>query len=212
MPTSPGGLHTNQTMSDLSPCDTARTAISKPVVPSTDSVTSAAIQRLVDQVAGFNVYVIPRAPLSPGQEGRSTKTDTRRITLTADLVRFEVDLQCPSRSSGVQAANRVGERVGRLDLCWVVIPDGLFAHPDQAPSGNALDSSQSQRFVMQEMTFQFGNGSDGFRSFGTGRTFPMIVGPEPRLMVSAVGNVTEGTGRFRGHEGNFTVCGSYPRF
>src|SRR5262249_4137147 len=49
--------------------------------------------------------------------------------------------------------------------------------------------------------------SDGFRSFGTGRTFPIIVGGRPRLMVAGIGNVMEGFGRFAGHEGNFTFCG-----
>jgi hypothetical protein len=193
-------------MSSLSPRDTAGTLVPNTAASSADSATGA-IQRLVDQVAGFNVYVIPRPPLSLGRGGDSTKADASRIALTADLVRFEVGLQRPSQRSGVQATNRVGELVGRLDLCWVVIPDGVFARPDRPPSGTPLDSSQSQRFVMQEMTFQFGSGSDGFRSFGTGRTFPLMVGSETRLMVSAIGNVTEGTGKFRGHEGNFTVCG-----
>src|SRR5207302_5654069 len=62
-------------------------------------------------------------------------------------------------------------------------------------------------FAMQQMTFSFGDGRDGFRSFGTGRTFPMLVGDEPRIVVCAVGNVTEGFGQFRNHEGNYTICG-----
>jgi hypothetical protein len=57
------------------------------------------------------------------------------------------------------------------------------------------------------MTFRFGDGSDGFKSFGTGRTFPMMVGSRPRVVSAGIGNITEGFGKFRGHEGNFTLCG-----
>ncbi len=39
------------------------------------------------------------------------------------------------------------------------------------------------------------------------RTFPMMVGGQPKLVAAAVGNITEGFGKFSNHEGNFVLCG-----
>jgi hypothetical protein len=107
----------------------------------------------------------------------------------------------------VQATNTFGEAVGKLDLEWFIIPDDYLARPDRRPVAIPLDPGVSQRLAMQRMTFRFGDGKDGFDSFGTGRTFPMMVGNQPRIVVSAVANVVEGFGKFRSHEGNFTICG-----
>lgn len=161
------------------------------------------IQRLIDQVAGFNLFVVP-------QGGNTTATDVNGLTgfvASADLHRFSVVMERPT-SRGIQATNVMGENVGRINLRWFLIPDNFVARPDRQPQQQTrLNSSISQRFVMQETTFTFGDGRDGFRSFGAGRTFPMMVGKRPRVMVGAIGNITEGFGKFRGHEGNFTVCG-----
>jgi hypothetical protein len=161
------------------------------------------IQRLIDQVAGFNLFVVP-------QGGNTTRTDVNGLTgfvANADLHRFSVVMQRPT-SHGIQATNVMGENVGRIDLRWFMIPDNFIARPDRQPQQQTrLNSSISQRFMMQATTFTFGDGRDGFRSFGTGRTFPMMVGNSPRVVVGGIGNITEGFGKFRGHEGNFTICG-----
>jgi hypothetical protein len=60
---------------------------------------------------------------------------------------------------------------------------------------------------MNEATFTFSRGSDGFRSFGTGRTFPMTSDGNPKLVAAAIGVFMEGFGKFSGLEGNFTLCG-----
>jgi hypothetical protein len=166
------------------------------------NLSDGAVQRLVDQVAGFNLYAIPD---SSGQQSNG-RTITG-FTLNEALHRFQIELQPPSVKAGVQAKNVVGEQSGRLDLRWSVIPDDFVALPGREPPAIRLDFSRSQRFSMQEMTFRFGDGEDGFRSFGTGRTFPSMVGQQPRLTAAATGNVTEGFGKFRGREGNFTLCG-----
>jgi len=160
------------------------------------------IQRLIDQVAGFNLFVVP-------QGGNTTGRDLNGLTgfaVSADLHRFNVVTQRPT-SHEIQATNLMGENVGRVDLRWSMIPDNFVARPDRQPPQMPVDSSISQRFVMQETTFSFADGRDGFRSFGTGRTFPMMVGRTPRVVVGGIGNITEGFGKFRGHEGNFTMCG-----
>jgi len=107
----------------------------------------------------------------------------------------------------MKSVNVLGEEVGGVDLHWTILPDGFSARPGAEPPSTQLDPERSQRFVMQEMTFNFSDRREGFRSFGTGRTFPTMLDGRPRLLAAAVGNVTEGFGRFAGHAGTFTICG-----
>ncbi len=164
------------------------------------AVAPEVIQQLIDQVAGFNLFVVP------GDGNPSPGNGVTGLVLSERLHRFDVTLQAPT-SQGLQAANVLGESIGMLEIRWFFIPDSFVARPDRQAPATRLNPSISQRLVMQETTFRFGDGSDGFRSFGTGRTFPMMVGGEPRVVLGAIGNVTEGFGRFRGHEGNYTICG-----
>jgi hypothetical protein len=90
----------------------------------------------------------------------------------------------------------------------MLIPDDFVASPDREPSPTLLDPSRSQRFLMIEGICKFGDGQDGFYGFGTGRTFPMTVNGRPRLLAGAVGSILEGFGKFKGHEGTYTYCGS----
>ena len=158
------------------------------------------LQQLVDQAAGFNLFAVPE------QAGGECSDGATGFVVTARLHRFDVLLQSPDTGK-VQATNVFGEAVGQLNMRWSMIPDDFLARPDRQPPPTKLNPALSQRFVMQEMTFLFGNGEDGFRSFGTGRTFPMMVGKQSRIVIGAIGNVTEGLGKFRGHVGNFTLCG-----
>lgn len=169
---------------------------------SATGLSPEAIQGLIDQAVGFNLFAVPDQAGSSGGGAISGNGFVGNETLH----RFDVALQSPT-SRGVQSANTFGEAVGQLEMKWFMIPDDFLARPDRQPSTIKLDPTISQRFVMQEMTFRFGDGSDGFKSFGTGRTFPMMVGNQPRSVVSAVGNLTEGFGKLRGHVGNFTICG-----
>src|SRR5262249_39752092 len=128
------------------------------------------------------------------------------VRASEKLHRFDIDMRLPTQGTGVRAANSVGEVVGCIDLRWMIIPDDFPARPDREPPATLFDPTRSQRFTMQETAFTFGE-ADGFSGFGTGRTFPMWVAGRPRLVVSAVGNVMEGSGKFSGHEGNFALCG-----
>src|SRR5262245_30733250 len=164
-----------------------------------DKYPSEFLQRLVDQAAAFNLMVAPDPPGSgAGIHGPNGVVGARA---RETLHRFDIDLQLPAQRAGVRAANNVGEAVGSVDLRWMIIPDDFPANPDREPPPTLLDASRSQRFAMQEMRFTFGQ--DGFRGFGTGRTFPMWSGGQAKLLAAAVGNITEGVGKFRGHEGNF---------
>lgn len=162
--------------------------------------SAASLQILIDQVATFNVFVVPEPTRSVSGQNHTG------VVCGGSLHRFDIDLELPSES-GVKAVNVLGETEGRVDLRWLIIPNDFAARPDVIPPSTPLDPSKSQRFAIQEMTFAFGDGRDGFRSFGTGRTFPIAVGGRPRLVVGAIATLTEGFGKFGGHEGNFTLCG-----
>jgi len=161
--------------------------------------SATTLQHSIDQVVGFNLYA---------RSAASSKTESGRrgLVLNATLNRFDILLQSPSKG-GVQASNTVGETVGRLNLCWFMIPNDFVARPDHDPPVHRLDATISQRFVIQEAIFTFGEGRDGFRGFATGRTFPAMIGNQPRVVAAAIGNVIEGFGKFQGHDGNFTICG-----
>ena len=156
------------------------------------------LQHLMDQVAGFSLYA------SPNESSKAERGGVFETSVV--LSRFDIALQPPS-SLGVQARNTFGEAVGRLDIRWHIIPDDFVARPDRNPPACKFSTTNSQRFVMQEATFTFGDGRDGFCSFGTGRTFPTMVGNQPLVVAAAIGNVVRGFGKFHGHEGNFTICG-----
>jgi hypothetical protein len=167
------------------------------------------VQHLIDQAAVLNLYSIPAAReggvamYAPG--GGDTVIGFR---ISESLRRFQIDLHEPSKGEGVRASNLIGETVGRFEQRWMIIPDGYVAVPGEEPPPTALDPSRRQRFVMLDAACRFGEGADGFRGFGTGLTFPSTYGGRRQLLAAAVGNLMEGTGKFRGREGTYTYCGT----
>lgn len=171
--------------------------------------THEQIQHMVDQAASFNVFTMgdeqmPGNAISSGSRGGAVLGYEGSQTLH----RFAIELDMPSLEQGVRASNRISTAVGRLDFRWMMVPHDYLARPDREPPATALDSNVSQRFVMQEGVFSWGDGGDGFHSFGAGRTFPtMLINGKPHLSAMAVGVLTEGFGRLQGYQGNFTVSG-----
>ena len=165
------------------------------------------LQRLVDQVALFHLFAGPDSGASgAGIHANSSSEGIVGFDTCETLHRFDIKLDLPSKQSGVRADNILGERIGQLELCWMMIPPDFMANPSVEPPPTIFNASRSQRFVMQKMIFKMGE-RDGFNSFGTGRTFPTMVNGVPRLIAAAVGNINEGFGKFQRHEGNFTLCG-----
>lgn len=150
--------------------------------------TYAEVERLVDRAACFNFHA------APGAEGHALRF-------------LHVDLQPPAES-GVRCVNRLGPAAGRLDLRLVPIPHDFRARPDLEPPRTPLDPGHSQRLALQQAVFRFGDGRDGFRGFGTGRTFPLLAGGRTHLAVGVVGEILEGEGRLRGLAGNFVLSGT----
>jgi hypothetical protein len=165
------------------------------------------VLRLLDQAAYFNTFSIPDTKYSdvgiraPGHPNGIIGIGVREL-----LHRFCVNVQPPTKGI-LRPANLVGEPVGTFSHRWMMIPEGYQALPDQEPPPTPLDSSRSQRFAMLGGICRFGGGDSGLRGFGTGRTYPMRVSGRPRLLAAAVGNIMEGFGQFRGHEGTYIYCG-----
>ena len=102
----------------------------------------------------------------------------------------------------------VGESTGRFTHRWMLMPDEFAALPDREPPPTLLDPSRSQRFVMLDSVLKFGDSTDGFRGFGTGKTFPAN-GPGQSQLVATIGTILEGFGKFANHEGAvYLHCGS----
>lgn len=171
------------------------------------TVSAEEMQRLVDQAAYFNLHSRPAEPCSNavihGGVG-PIGLNVREV-----LHRFDVAMRAPAPNAPFRAANRVGEPIGRFSHQWLMIPDGFAATPNSVPPPTRLDPSRSQRFVMLNGTCTFGDGTDGFRGFGTGTTFPSQAGQKPQLFVTAIGTILQGFGRFEGHEeATYVYCGT----
>jgi hypothetical protein len=166
------------------------------------------VQHLLDSAAFFNLFSIPdtgrasAAITAAGSDSVLTGLRIREI-----LCRFSVHLEQPRAGRPLAAANYIGDPLGRFEQRWMVIPDDYHARPDRVPPPSALDATRPQRFVMLDARCTFGS-SDGFRGFGTGTTFPVIHNNRRELLAAAVGTLLEGYGRFQGHEGTYTYCGS----
>jgi hypothetical protein len=166
------------------------------------------IQSLVDQAASFNLFVASHEPTPGGLIRRLGKGgEIIGFECSETVHRFAIDLDLPTVQSGVKAANRLGARAGRIDFRWMIAPHDFVARPGLEPPPTPLDCSRSQRLTIQQAVFTFGDGTYGLRSFGAGRTFPMMVQGKPQLAVAAVGVFTEAFGRLQECEGNFTLCG-----
>ena len=123
------------------------------------------------------------------------------------LHRFVMTVDPPSKN-GMCVHNAVGELLATFEHRWMLAPDGFGAMPGLAPPSTPLDTTRSQRFVMLDSVCKFANGKDGFKGFGTGRTYPMQINGQPQLLVGAIGVIMEGFGKFQGLDGIYTYCGS----
>ena len=165
------------------------------------------VQHLLDQAAYLNLFSVPDRQSSP-----VAITSTERsggvigIRVSEVLHRFEVDVLPPTLEAGLRATNVRGEAIAKFNHRWIIIPDDFRALPDREPPPTPLDPSRSQRFVMLDGVCTFGGGKDGFRGFGTGITYPGEGNSE--LLAAAVGDILEGFGKLKGHEGTYTYCGT----
>src|SRR5437868_1454949 len=181
-------------------------ASSTPSLPNLNAETYpfAVVQHLINEAAIVNTYAAPDSDRT-GYDARAL--GARGLELSETLRRFDANVRPPDAESGVRAANIVGEPIGQFRHRWQLAPDDFVAAPGREPAATALDTSRSQRFVMQDGVFTFGDGADGFRGFATGRTYPVRADGRQRLLAAAVGEVMDGHGRFKDLEGSYVLSG-----
>jgi hypothetical protein len=166
------------------------------------------VQHHLDQAAYLSMIAAPDTNrkstriLTDGGPGNCIGIEGTRM-----LHRFDVIAQVPIAEKGLTAVNRLGQPCGTLSSRWFMIPDDYQALPGQQPPPTRLDPSRSQRFVMLDECFKFGD--DGFYGFGAGCTLPVKWGGQPQLMAGGIGNLMKGFGKFAGLVGTFVLNGCF---
>src|SRR5947208_11670582 len=112
--------------------------------PAGGKVSPEVIQRLIDQVAGFNLFVVPDG----GNASGASADGTTGFVFSETLHRFDVVLQRPS-AQGVQASNAFGETVGKLDIRWFMIADDVVPRQDGQPLVTRLSPASAQRLPLE---------------------------------------------------------------
>jgi len=171
------------------------------------------VQHLLDQTADISLFAVPEpgyaetASLLPSDPNDWFGLNGGfGITFRSRLHRFRSFIQPPTPEC-LAVAQAIGEVDGRLECRCLLGDANLQWNPSSNPDPVLLDPWVSQRFSVQEADFAFGGG-EGFRGYGIGRTYPISVNGEPRLLASAVGNLVEGRGKFRGCEATFVMTGT----
>lgn len=165
------------------------------------------VLHFLDEAAYQNMFSIPAGGQSPAILSSQGLGGVIGLKVRENLHRFSIVMQPPARNHVVNS-NTIGEQVARFEHRWMFAPDGFPALPTREVPETTFDPSRSQRFVMLDSICTFENGKDGFRGFGTGRTYPTTVNGQSELLTGAVGSILEGFGRFKGHEGTYTYCGT----
>jgi hypothetical protein len=124
------------------------------------------------------------------------------------LHRFESVIQPVTVEAGLRVTHAVGESAGVFTSRWLFGPDNLTWALDREPPQTAFDARRSQRFAMHNTRFTFADVEDSFRGYGIGRTFPITVAGQPRLLAGGVGTILEGVGKFQGLRGTFVLQGT----
>ena len=169
------------------------------------------VQYLLDEAAHLNMFSVPDPRHANVAIRAGCGEDIVGLRIVEELHRFEISVHPPSLDGGVRASNTLGEVLGRFEHRWMIIPDEFDAFPGREPPVTFFNPARSQRFVMLDSVCMFPNG-DGFRGFGTGITYPASATRESKLLAAAVGNILEGFGKFKGHEGTYTYCGTLSEF
>lgn len=180
-----------------------------PALPdiNTETYPFEVVQRLLDEAAYFNLYSLPQASECHPLLDPASPSALRGFKVVENLHRMTSRLSTPAPAQGLGALTQVGENLGHATHRWMLIPDDFAALPGLEPPPVALDISRSQRFVMLDSRFWLSEGEDGFIGFGTGTTYPTNSNGQRQLLVAAVGNIMEGRGRFKEHQGTYTYCG-----
>lgn len=204
-----------QTSQQASTGQGANPNASAPALPDVNAETYPfeTVQRMLDQTANFSMFSVPerRHPdellLTPDDPQDWFGIDGGYgLVIRSALHRFDSFVRTPSRDD-LSVSQIVGEAAGSLRARWLFCSDECPWTPGQLPQPAIYDPWASQRFSMLDAVFSFRQ-TDSFRGYGVGRTFPVNVNGQPKLLAAVVGNVMEGEGKFRGREGTFVMTGN----
>lgn len=175
----------------------------------TGTYSTELLQHLVDQAAYFNLHSTPGTSESPVAIRGAGGKEILGVRVTESLRRFSIRTYAPTDRQPFRATNTIGEIAGRFEHRWMFIPDDYSARPGVQPPPTAFDPSRSQRFVMMDGICRLGDGDeDGFRGFGTGKTYPSKENGGSQILVTAIGTLFEGLGNFKDHcECTYVYCG-----
>ncbi len=163
------------------------------------------VQRLLDQAAYLSVVS------SPDNTDPAIRVGSRAaigVRVHERLLRVESTTRMPGANGPLAVRNSLHDRLGSFRHRWMFAPDPFEARPGVVPPATDFDPSRTQRFVMLDGICRLGDGDDGFRGFGTGKTLPMVLDGKPHTLAAAVGTVLEGFGALSGVQGTYVYCGT----
>ena len=172
------------------------------------------VQHLLDQTANFIMFAIPDpehaevATLTPDDPSDFFGINGGYgLDIRSFLHRFDSVVQPPGANMDIVVEQAVGESTGTFQSRWLFGIEGLTWAPGRLPPPAIYDPWRSQRFAMVDVEFTFED-VDSFRGYGLGRTFPLVHNGRRKLLAGAVGNLMQGSGKFRGLQGTYVMSGS----
>jgi hypothetical protein len=186
-------------------------ALSPTFPPGVDPATYrlASVSRLLKSAAYFSIFSIhnPNIQNTPIPSPRDPES-LIGIEAHEELHRFAIAVTGPTVECDLKAINRVGEAIADVHVKWMLMPDDFEAAPGRVPPPTELNPVRSQRFTFLDGQMKFRDRDhSGFRAFGAGRTFPVLIDNQLQLRIGAVVDVLEGFGRFKGLPGTVVVNG-----
>ena len=171
------------------------------------------VQHWLDQTANFSMFALPddkyidSATLTPGNpDDWFGLNGGYGIDFLSSLHRLDATVRISDRTGNLGVSQIIGEQTGRMHCRCFFTPSSAEWSLSSFPPAWIFDSWNSQQFIVQECELTFGD-ENRVTGYGIGRTFPMVVNGKLAVLCSAVGNVTQGFGRFKNRIGTFIWTG-----
>ena len=165
------------------------------------------VQLALDQIAQFRFYA---SPATGSARSHSISLDGAR-GFELRLALHSVSTQ-PNLSTEPLEATAITDPAASYESRWLFAEKEVPWQPGIQPSATAFDPAVSQGIVLSGDLLRFGHKKrHGFSGYGLGRTFPGVHRSDDLVAVAAVGNITQGFGKFRSLEGTYVINGSLSR-
>jgi hypothetical protein len=169
------------------------------------------VEYILNQSAFINAFATPISTTPDEPLPIPGSTDAHLLgglRVYRRLQRFAITMRPAHAGIGLHVSNAVAPSQATLALHLAVIPDDFYATPWRVPPATPLDFTRSQRVALLDNTVTFDEaGQHRLRCFGTGRTFPVLVGETPQLYLGAIANIMDGSGICEGAVGAYVING-----